>query len=214
MKNALILLLLLMSSVSGYGQTDSSEFRYEYLMCATARMSAQREVVYLGVEQDILPYFLKGFIVSGWVQKNANRFRLSYAEANVPGFYVDEAVKTDRVKVLSANYEYFRNYGPYRLWFGPGVGYWTNRVETKDLAQAKNTSVVLTLGAGFNYYNYWVNRKLRKIGRLYISPWVATHFRVTGLDPVQIGDYSYQPALFTPEVSLKIGMQWALKKKR
>ncbi len=164
---------------------------------------------YFAIEQDVLPYVFNGYMVSVLHGSGATRKRLSFTKFNIPRFYLDDALKTNKISVLSLNYEIFlERFKCHRgLWIGPGIGYWSNRILTNDGIQSKNNSVVLTAGVG---YNLLLHRfKPRSFFySLYLSPWVAGHFRVTGTESIEIGNYTYQPRIFTPEVSVKIGFEF------
>ncbi len=152
----------------------------------------------IGLEQDILPYVLKGYIITGWIGRDFFRYRMSYAQAETPGFTHNENIHKDRVNAFGLSFEFFFKEKYKGLWFGPGVGYWTNYIQADDGTKGKNESVIFSLGGGYNYYlTRW----------LYVSPWVAMHFRVSGYDKINIGTTMYTPAIFTPEVSLKMGIK-------
>jgi len=152
----------------------------------------------VGIEQDILPYILKGYIVTAWIGRDFFRYRFSYAQANTPDFTHGEGIDKERVNAFGLSFEYFFKEKYRGLWFGPGIGYWSNYVTTDDGTKGTNQSVIFSLGGGYNYYlNRW----------LYISPWLALHTRVSGSDKVNIGSTIYTPALVTPEMSVKVGVK-------
>ena len=159
-----------------------------------------------GIEQDVLPYVLGGYIGTGWIGKGYVRSRFSYASAKTPGFILQDNVNTDEVKAFGLSFEYFARGEFEGFWIGPGIGHWTNTITFYDGIRARNESLIFTLGGGYNFnLTNW----------LYVSPWAALHTRITGtdqvttfLDPLHV----YQPSRFTPEISAKIGIK--LFKKR
>jgi len=157
----------------------------------------------LGVEQDILPYVLGGFIATAWMGRDAFRYRFSYAQANNPKFFLAENIKSDQVQAFGMSFEYFFKEDFKGFWIGPGLGHWTNYVLTEQQQEIKNESFIFTLGGGYNYpLTNW----------LYVSPWVAMHLRTSGNDPISTGIALYQPTIFTPEIALKIGVKLGTKK--
>ncbi|MGZ3863893.1 MAG: hypothetical protein ACXVPN_06015 [Bacteroidia bacterium] len=153
----------------------------------------------LGVEQDVLPYVLKGYIGTLWMGFDNYRYRVSYAQAATPSFTHGKGISKDVVNALGLSFEFFRNKDFKGLWFGPGLGYWSNNIITAGGDKISNQSVVFSLGGGYNYF-------LNKF--LYISPWVALHTRVSGTQSIYVSDHTYNPAIFTPEVSFKIGVKF------
>lgn len=153
----------------------------------------------VGLEQDVLPYVLKGYIGTLWIGFDNYRYRLSYAQAATPAFTHGKGIIKDVVNALGLSFEFFKNKDFKGLWFGPGLGYWSNNITTAGGDKLSNQSVVFSLGGGYNYF-------LNKF--LYISPWVALHTRVSGVYEIYVGDYTYKPVIFTPEVSFKIGAKF------
>lgn len=151
-----------------------------------------------GIEQDVLPYFLNGYILTGWIGRDFSRYRFSYAEASTPGFYLSDNIASDNVKAFGLSFEYFFRENFQGLWFGPGIGFWTNSVESDLGFTAINQSAIFTMGGGYNI----------PIGKFfYVSPWLAVHSRVSGTQTIPLGNTIYQPARFTPELSIKVGIK-------
>ena len=72
-----------------------------------AQNNVIQKKITIGIEQDILPYFLKGFIGTVWVGQGYSRYRLSYAQATAPHFFIGEDLTSDKVKAVGLSYEYF-----------------------------------------------------------------------------------------------------------
>lgn len=152
----------------------------------------------LGLEQDMLPYILKGYIGTAWIGRNMERVRFSYAVAAAPKFTLNKDIESDVVNAFGISYEYFFKENFNGFWFGPGIGVWTNDVIAKDQQRIIHQSFVFSLGSGYNY----------PIGkRFYLSPWLALHSRVAGNKPVPVGSTVYKPMIFTPELSVKLGIR-------
>ncbi len=167
-------------------------------------VEAQPNRVTLGFEQDILPYVLGGYILTGWTGRDKFRYRFSYAKAHTPKFTHQESTQSDVVQAFGMSFEYFFKDDFEGWWFGPGIGYWTNSIETINLAQGKNESVIFSLGGGYNYpLTHW----------LYVSPWIALHTRVSGNERIDMGNDTYLPSFITPELSIKVGIKLPAAKK-
>lgn len=178
-----VLLVILGIVCSGYSQRDTTK---------QVRIS-------WGGAQDVLPYILKGYFISGWLGANKLRVRASYANSTIPGFYLTEGIEMDQVNAGGISIEHFIKDNFKGLWFGPGIGYWVNSFETVNRVKGQNNSFVFSLGGGYNI-TLWK--------RLYASPWVALHTRFTGVSEKKYGDSKYVPARFTPEVSFKLGWKF------
>ena len=120
-----------------------------------------RNGITIGLEQDVLPYLLRGFIVTGWMGRDYSRVRFSYAQVTSPSFFIPKTIFEDKVRAFGISYEFFFKDEYKGWWVGPGVGYWTNYLKTSDGITFKNESVIFSLGGGYNYFlTSW----------LYVSP--------------------------------------------
>ncbi|MFM7023920.1 MAG: hypothetical protein ACKOXB_13195 [Flavobacteriales bacterium] len=182
MKQFFFAFILLLLSTKAFSQGDTTQSK-----------------ITLGLEQDMLPYLLHGFIGTVWVGTNHWRLRASYAEANIPAFVIQEGLSEDRTHAFGLSAEYFLKDNFKGLWFGPGIGYWNNHVTTADNNQGNVKSWVFSLGGGYNIF-LWKS--------LYTTPWLALHTRLLGTDARNIGTVEYKPMLFTPEASLKLGWRF------
>ncbi len=153
----------------------------------------------VGIEQDLLPYILNGFIGTAWCGKGKMRVRVSYAEANTPSFVLQDGFKKDRTHAVGVSGEYFFKEDFKGLWFGPGIGYWNNNIVTLQNNASWKKSWVFSLGGGYNI-PLWKG--------LYTSPWLALHTRIAGSNSVYVSNIKYTPMLFTPEVSVKLGWKF------
>ncbi|MCG8575495.1 MAG: hypothetical protein MI810_11470 [Flavobacteriales bacterium] len=187
MRTVLRILLLSLWTTTSFGQSKSKP-----------------APIHVGIEQDVLPYVLKGYIGTLWIGRYYSRYRVSYAEANSPAFFLADGIAADKVKAFGISFEYFFNENFEGLWLGPGLGHWTNYLENTDGITAKNESFIFSFGGGYNF---------RLTNWLYTSPWVALHSRVSGNDDFMIGSTNYQPAIFTPELSIKLGVKFPIRKK-
>jgi hypothetical protein len=166
---------------------------------ASAQNKPSPKKLIIGIEQDVLPYLLKGFIGTVWLGQGNSRYRLSYAQATAPKFFIGEDLMSDKVKAVGLSYEYFFKDDFKGLWLGPGLGFWQNNIVFNNGSQVKNQSFILTLGSGYN---------MNLTNWLYVSPWVSVHTRLTGTSEIKSFYEFYKPAILTPEVSFKIGIKF------
>lgn len=182
--STILLFLLTFSTVSGQYNPDEDD-----------RSSYNK--IYFGLEQDVLPYVLSGFIITGWAGIKKTRLRLSYAHANSPKFFRKKNIDFEQTRATGLNVEFFFKPEFEGFWVGPGLGYWWNTVKNEETGQVRDfTSAVVSVGGGYNWF-IWKG--------LYISPWLAAHFRLSGNKGFEMGGELYKPMLITPEISLKIG---------
>ena len=173
-----------------------------FLVVIPSKGNAQEDrTMAFGIEQDVLPYILKGYFGSLWYGNYKWRLRGSYAVSQVPNFG-NESLNSDRVQAAGLSFEMFFKEQYKGWWFGPGIGYWRNNIKFNSGQETINESIVLTIGGGYNWV-FWKG--------FYISPWMAMHFRTTGFSDINILNESYSPWPVTPEVSLKVGYRFLLK---
>ena len=150
-----------------------------------------------GAELDLLPYISGGWYVSGWYGVDQFRYRGVYAETTVPDFFVAEGFTDHNIEAAAFIVDYFFKPNFEGWWVGVGYEYWENEIwNSEKTEQAWYVNNVATIGGGF-VWKFW--------GNLYLNPWAAGHILMTGTEERQIGGKSYKPALFTPELSLKLG---------
>lgn len=153
-----------------------------------------------GLEVDVTPFILKGYMGTAWIGVEKFRLRVSYAESVLPQFIVDDDVSQESLTVFAVNTEIFYNQSFDGFWFGPGLGIWNSKYRFNGVEEdSTNRSFVFTFGAGYNKY-LWKN--------LYVAPWAALHTRFTGMDPRFRGRQEYSPMRFTPEISVKLGWRF------
>ena len=157
---------------------------------------------YIGIEQDVLPYFLKGWIACAWVGQNKTRLRIAYAHATSPDLFNPDGFTNSKTRALGFQFEQFFKPEFKGFWVGPGIGYWWNtidsEVDTENPSQSFE-SLIISLGGGYNWY-LWKG--------LYVSPWVAGHLRVSGNHALEFSNGSFTPWRVTPEVSVKVGWRF------
>src|SRR5581483_10695828 len=98
--------------------------------CLAQTSNEEANKTTLGVEQDALPYVLKGYIGTLWMGFDNYRYRISYAQAATPAFTHGKGISKDVVNALGLSFEFFKNKNFKGLWFGPGLGYWSNNITT------------------------------------------------------------------------------------
>lgn len=155
--------------------------------------------LYGGIEQDILPYLLKGYNLSAWAGMHRTRLRFSYTQVNTPKFWMREGITKERIVASQLALDFFFKDDFKGFWFGPGVGHWQTKVETAKLEKREFPGLVFSLGSGYNW-NFYKG--------FYLSPYIAGHLRISGTRNIEMGTLQYRPSLMYPEISLKLGWKF------
>lgn len=172
------------------------------LLLVGYQLKAQEELpnayhpIRFGIEQDILPYFLKGFTLSGWAGMQRTRLRYNYAQANTPPFWKRDGIAKERISASTLSVDFFLKDNFKGFWASPAFGYWQTAIETKQGDKIAFPGIVFSVGAGYNLYIF---------KSLYLSPYLAGHLRISGTKNIELGTTQYRPNLMFPEISLKLG---------
>jgi hypothetical protein len=154
-----------------------------------------------GTEIDVLPYVMNGYYASGFVARDAWRFRGVAARSDAPSFLVTdgfEKKRTDAYALLVDRFVGQKRNSLQGLWIGGGAELWRSRIRqdgTTDFTRYNNT--VVTAGSGY----VW---KLSK--HFYLNPWSAVHAVVGGDRRINVSGKTYEQPRFTPEFSIKFGI--------
>jgi hypothetical protein len=150
-----------------------------------------------GLELDALPYISGGYYGSVWYGFDHFRIRGVVTKTSVPEFILPEDYKNNRLKVFAFIVDYFPQLEFQGWWIGSGIEKWNATIEHEDESVAPSYSnTVFTIGGGY----VWKFHK-----NFYLNPWGAAHVIITGAKEVAVGVHIYKPAVFTGEVSLKVG---------
>ena len=158
----------------------------------------KKSKITIGFEIDALPYLTGGYYGSVWLGLNQPRIRLRpvIAQASVPAFMLEDEIEANTLLVYAFVADYFFKPDYKGFWVGTGMEFWDGEVENISSDTAAYEQLVFTVGGGY-VWKFW--------GNLYFNPWVAGHLRVSGDSEVLVGNYLFEPPVFTPEASLKIG---------
>jgi len=150
-----------------------------------------------GIELDALPYISGGYYGSVWYGVDHFRFRGVITKTTVPQFILPEGFKNNRLNVIAFIVDYFPQQEFRGWWIGSGVEIWNATIEHENESVAPSYSnTVFTVGGGY-VWKFYKN--------FYLNPWAAGHLMVAGDRAVAVGSWSYKPAVFTGEMSLKVG---------
>lgn len=151
----------------------------------------------IGTELDLLPYVSGGYYLSAWYGIDQFRFRSILTKTSVPQFVVADGYSDNKLNVVAFIADYFFKKNFEGFWIGTGLEYWDSQIKYE--AENKNASynnTVFTLGGGYVWKFY---------DNFYLNPWVAFHYIVAGDKEVNFGSNTFNPNVFTPEASIKIG---------
>lgn len=151
----------------------------------------------VGFELDALPYITGGYYGSVWYGKNQMRYRAIITQVTTPEFVLEEGFTNNDIQSYTFITDYFFKPGFEAWWIGAGLEYWDAEIQTDAaLETAKYENYVFTVGGGY----VWKFHR-----NFYLNPWVAGHIRIAGDSEVMVDGVEFEPAAFTPELSLKIG---------
>lgn len=190
-------LLSVSSSAAEAAQSDSLPSAYK--------------VLYGGVEQEFLPYFLGGYSLGAWMGLERVRVRVALVRVNMPPPFLDAQLERERIVANTVYGEFFLRPDFVGFYFGGGGGYWQQRIWSKDNGggegrQFQYNSIIFSGGCGWQIF-LWRG--------LYLSPHLALHTRLSGHGAIDLGGgQSYNPQMLLPEISLKIGWRIGQKFKR
>lgn len=154
-----------------------------------------------GTEIDALPYVMNGYYASGFVARDAWRFRGVAARSQAPSFLVTdgfEKKRTDAYALLMDRFVGRKRNRLEGLWIGGGAELWRSRIRqdgTTDFTRYNNT--VVTTGGGY----VW-----KLFNHFYVNPWSAVHAVVGGDRRINVSGKTYEQPRFTPELSVKFGI--------
>ncbi len=181
MKKLTIILLLITSVI--YSQTNNSDSR-----------------IRVGLEIDALPYLTGGYYFSAWGGYNNFRLRGVFTNFNSPSFIIPDGFEKQKTDAYTLLIDYFpaSNKNEFeKWWIGAGFEYWENSViNSSDNITGNYDNLILTIGGGY-VWKIWDN--------LYLNPWAAGHFALSGTEEKRIGNDNFEPKVFLYEASLKLG---------
>ncbi len=154
-----------------------------------------------GSEIDALPFVMSGYYASGFVARDAWRFRGVAARSQAPSFLVTdgfEKKRTDAYALLVDRFVGRKRNGLQGLWIGGGAELWRSRIRqdgTTDFTRYNNT--VITAGGGY----VW-----KLSNHFYVNPWSAVHAVVGGDRRINVSGKNCEQPRFTPELSVKFGI--------
>jgi len=114
----------------------------------------------------------------------------------LPDFLLEEDFNRNTLNVYAIVLDYFFKPAYKGFWIASGFEFWDGEIENKQSEVAAYDEWIYTVGGGY-VWKFWDN--------LYLNPWIAGHLRVGGNQEVQVGNDTFKTAVFTPEISVKIG---------
>jgi hypothetical protein len=156
--------------------------------------------LFWGLEQDPLPYCLKGFYLSAWAGLGKIRLRGVLTHTQTPHFLIRPNIASEHTKagVLWADFatkEHFKGF-----WLGIGGGFWAQELKSHPNGLKRVLdSAVFGIGAGYNWFVF---------KGLYISPFVSLHIRLSGNKAFILDGLSYEPRSIMPVLSLRLGYRF------
>lgn len=151
----------------------------------------------IGFELDMLPFISGGYYGSVWYGFDNFRLREVIAKTTVPEFMLDKGFKDNELMVYAVIADYFFEKNFKGFWIAAGMEYWDSEIAHETETQITiYSNTVFTAGGGY-VWKFYEN--------FYLNPWAAFHVIVAGDKDIKVGNHIFNPAVFTPEISLKIG---------
>lgn len=168
--------------------------------------------LHLGIEIEVTPFILKGYILQGWLSLGNAPFRLriNMAQNNIPNFFLDKKIAKEKLKSISLNMDFFLKEQFNGIYFTGGLAYFNQNIHTKEpilnnnnqnniqeYSHFENNSIAISLGMGYNFFFY---------KGFYIAPWLGFHTRLNNGQNIEMTpDFTYKPTFVYPEIAFKIG---------
>jgi len=150
-----------------------------------------------GVELDVLPYATGGYFGAVWAGKGHWRGRLIVAKATKPDFLLPDQFSDNTIKAYALLADYFLRPDFSGWWVAGGIVYWDARIRYNPAESSGAYKIYLaSIGGGYNW---------KFFRNFYLSPWAGIHLRIAGDKEVLFQGDTYEPPLFNPEGSLKLG---------
>lgn len=161
---------------------------------------AQQEGITYGIETDVLPFALSGYIGAAWIGKGHFRMRALHASVKMPSITVPDEFTNNRIRSTAILLDYFPAEGFRGWWAGGGYVFWDGSIQTADRSARSDYKTHLlngSLGYQFPFGDHF-----------YLSPWGGLSIRVAGEKEIPVGEESFEPSLLNPELSLKLGWEF------
>ena len=155
--------------------------------------------LYFGIEQDIIPFFCKGFSTGIWLGFNQFRANFNYNQNVIPGFLSVEAIKEEKVSRIQFGLDFFLNKKHKGIFLNLSLSQVNMQIETKDLFKGKIFDNYFGLGMGYNYYFF---------KNFYLSPRLLIHFKLIQTNNILLGSLNYNSNLILPEINLNLGYKF------
>ena len=171
---------------------------------ANAQKKEDKSKLSIGTEVDVLPYLTGGYYGSVWASKDHFRYRAVVTNVTTPEFMLKDGFTNNKMMVYAALVDYFFRASPEKWWIGSGFEYWDAEIQTsQELSTVKYNNTMFTLGGGYAWKFY---------KNFYLNPWAAVHLRIAGDRSIMVDGTKFEPSVFIPEASLKIGWYFNTKK--
>lgn len=167
---------------------------------ADQKVYAQDGSLKFGIETDVLPFALNGYIGAAWIGQGHFRVRALHASVKMPAIVVPDEFTNNRIRSTAVLIDYFREEGFRGWWIGGGYVLWDGSIALADRsAGAEYTTHLLNGSIGYQF----------PFGdHFYLSPWAGMSIRVAGDKNIPVGSETFKPWLLNPELSLKGGWEF------
>ncbi|TRZ46997.1 hypothetical protein D3A96_05380 [Robertkochia marina] len=171
-----------------------------FACCFTGHAQESKPPVKFGIETDVLPYALGGFMGAAWMGKGHFRIRSLYAYVKMPKLITPDQFTNHRIRSFALLVDYFPKKEFTGWWAGGGMAFWNGSIQTKDQPDQNSDT---------RFRTYLLNGSAGYIfsfgEHFYLGPWSGLSIRVGGNRNIAVDTETYDPPLLNPELSAKLG---------
>lgn len=177
----LLLSLLLAGMYIGHSQKSASPIKF-------------------GIEADVLPYALGGYMGAAWVGQGHFRIRSLYAYVKMPKLITPDEFTNHRIRSFAILADYFLKEDFTGWWAGGGMAIWNGTIRAREQNDPHHSTGYRTyLANGSAGYTFSFGE------HFYMGPWGGLSIRVAGDRDIPVASEIYDPPFLNPELSFKLG---------
>jgi hypothetical protein len=151
------------------------------------------------VELDVLPYATGGYFGALCLRKGHRGARALYAHVHMPAFITPQGFANHQIHSFAVLGEYFFQDDQRGWWLAAGPVLWRGSIQSDLQAETAHYQALL-LNGSLGYF-------IPLHERLYLSPWAGMSLRTSSDRRIPVDDRYFDPPLFNPEMSLKLGLR-------
>lgn len=182
-----------------------NKLRFIFILLCFVNQTKAQEIqsvyknLYIGLEQDILPYFCKGYSVGIWLGFDQFKAKINLSQFVRPHFISNSSLKEEKIILYQFSLNFFLNKKLRGIYLSTHLSQSFLSLQSKD--QYKKISSDDYFGIGLGYKIYFFKN-------FYLSTQLALHFKLNQTKDIFLGNFVYKSALVLPEINLNIGYKF------